>query len=75
MFPVLVFMYARLAQREEREARVSYRLHFSVVRRGTAVYSAQASQNLALLKTARGWRISGGDAPQLEDAVGVWPPR
>lgn len=56
-------------------ARVSYRLHFSVVRGGTAVYSAQATQNLALLKTPRGWRISGGDAPQLEDVVGVWPPR
>lgn len=56
-------------------ARVSYRLHFSVVRGSTAVFSAKATQNLALLKTPRGWRISGGDAPQLEDVVGMWPPR
>ncbi len=56
-------------------ARVSYRLHFSVVRGSTAVFSAKATQNLALLKTPRGWRISGGDAPQLEDVVGIWPPR
>jgi hypothetical protein len=61
---------------QDREiARVAYRLHFSVVRGNTALYSAQATQNLALLKTARGWRISGGDAPQLEDVTGVWPPR
>ncbi|MFO7539151.1 MAG: hypothetical protein R6X32_14010 [Chloroflexota bacterium] len=51
------------------------RLHFSVVRGNTAIYSAQATQNLALLKTVRGWRISGGDTPQLEDVTGVWPPR
>ncbi|HRQ41570.1 MAG TPA: nuclear transport factor 2 family protein [Chloroflexota bacterium] len=56
-------------------ARVTYRLHFSVVRGGTAVYSAQATQNLALLKTPRGWRISGGDPPQLENVTGAWPPR
>jgi hypothetical protein len=56
-------------------ARVAYRLHFSVVRGTAAIYSAQAAQNLALLKTARGWRISGGDAPQLEDVTGAWPPR
>lgn len=56
-------------------ARVSYRLHFSVVRGSTAVFSAKATQNLALLKTPRGWRISGGDAPQLEEVVGTWPPR
>lgn len=56
-------------------ARVAYRLHFSVVRGSTAVFSAQATQNLALLKTPRGWRISGGDAPQFEDMVGAWPPR
>lgn len=56
-------------------ARVSYRLHFSVVRGGTAVFSAQATQNLALLKTPRAWRISGGDTPQLDEVVGTWPPR
>jgi hypothetical protein len=56
-------------------ARATYRLHFSVVRGGTAVYTAVITQNLALLKTPRGWRISGGDQPQLSDVVGQWPPR
>jgi len=56
-------------------ARVSYRLHFSVVRGSTAVFSAKATQNLALLKTPRGWRISGGDNAQLQDVVGILPPR
>ena len=56
-------------------ARLTYRLHFSVVRGNTAIYSAKATQNLALLKTPRGWRISGGDAAQLEEVTGAWPPR
>lgn len=56
-------------------ARVTYRLHFSVIRGTLAIFSAKAAQNLALLKTARGWRISGGDTPQLEDVTGAWPPR
>ncbi len=56
-------------------ARATYRLHFSLVRGGTAVYSAVVTQNLALLNTPRGWRISGGDQPQFSDVVGVWPPR
>jgi len=56
-------------------ARVTYRLHFSVVRGNTAIYSAKATQNLALLKTPRGWRISGGDAAQLEEVTGAWPPQ
>ncbi|HLF28956.1 MAG TPA: hypothetical protein VJG32_21730 [Anaerolineae bacterium] len=56
-------------------AKVTYRLHFSVVRNGFAVFGARATQDLALLKTPRGWRISGGDAPQLEDVIGAWPPR
>jgi len=56
-------------------AKVTYRLHFSVVRNGLAVFGAKAMQDLALLKTPRGWRISGGDAPQLEDVIGTWPPR
>jgi trehalose-6-phosphatase len=56
-------------------ARVTYRLHFSVVRGNTAIYSAKATQNLALLRTPRGWRISGGDAAQLAEVTGVWPPR
>lgn len=56
-------------------ARVSYRLHFSVIRGNTAIYSAKATQNLALLRTPRGWRISGGDITKLEKVVGTWPPR
>jgi len=56
-------------------AKVTYRLHFSVVRNNTAVFSARATQSLALLKTPRGWRISGGDAPQIENLLGSWPPR
>jgi ketosteroid isomerase-like protein len=56
-------------------ARVTYRLHFSVTRGGIAFFSARATQNLALLKTPRGWRISGGDTAQLADVVGTWPPQ
>lgn len=56
-------------------ARVTYRLHFSVVRGGLAVYGAKAMQALAMRKTPRGWRISGGDTPQLENVTGIWPPR
>jgi len=55
-------------------AKVTYRLHFSVIRSGQAIFSARATQNIALLKTPRGWRIMGGDAPQLEDVTGNWPP-
>ncbi len=55
-------------------ARVSYRLHFSVVRGNTAIYSAKSTQNLALLRTPRGWRISGGDVVQLVELSGAWPP-
>lgn len=55
-------------------ARATYRLHFSLVRNGAAVFSAKATQNLALLKTGRGWRISGGDALQFEDVSGAWSP-
>ncbi len=56
-------------------AKVTYRLHFSVIRNGQALFGAEATQDLALLKTPRGWRISGGDAPQLENMQGTWPPR
>lgn len=56
-------------------ARVTYRLHFSVVRGNTAIFSAKVTQNLALLRTPRGWRISGGDITKLEEVVGTWPPR
>lgn len=58
-----------------RLAKVIYRLHFSVLRNGAVIYGAKATQDLALLKTPRGWRISGGDAAQLEDVIGTWPPR
>ncbi len=56
-------------------AKVNYRLHFSVLRNGQAIFSARATQNIALLKTPRGRRIMGGDAPQLEDVTGNWPPQ
>ena len=56
-------------------AKVTYRLHLSVVRNGLAVFGAKATQSVALLKTPRGWRISGGDTPQLEDVMGAWPTR
>ena len=55
-------------------AKVTYRLHFSVLRGGQAIYSATATQNIAMLKTPRGWRISGGDTPQIADVTGNWPP-
>lgn len=41
-------------------AKVSYRLHLSVIRNGQVIFGAKATQSLALLKTPRGWRISGG---------------
>ena len=56
-------------------AEVTYRLHFSVLRNGQVIFGAKATQDLALLKTPRGWRISGGDAAQLEEVIGTWPPR
>jgi hypothetical protein len=55
-------------------ADVTYRLHFSIVRGGGVMFSATAVQNLALLQTPRGWRIMGGDQPQLTDVMGTWPP-
>ncbi len=56
-------------------AKVTYRVHFSVIRNGQVIFGAKATQDLAALKTSRGWRISGGDAAQLEDVIGTWPPR
>ena len=56
-------------------AKVTYRLHLSVIHNGQVIFGANVTQNLALLRTPRGWRISGGDAPQLEDVRGDWPPR
>ncbi|MBW7886374.1 MAG: hypothetical protein H3C34_27860 [Caldilineaceae bacterium] len=60
---------------ENKLARVTYRLHFSVVRNGLPIYSAVAIQDLAVIRTTRGWRISGGDVPRLGDITGLWPPR
>jgi SnoaL-like domain len=54
-------------------AKVTYRLQFSILRNGQAIFGASATQDIALRKTRRGWRISGGDAPQLEDVIGNWP--
>lgn len=56
-------------------ARATYRLHLSVLRGSEVIFGFVAVQNLALSKTPRGWRISGGDAPQLSEVVGQWPPR
>lgn len=56
-------------------ARVTYRLHLSIIRSGNAIYTITFSQDLALLRTARGWRISGGDTPQVENVTGIWPPQ
>lgn len=56
-------------------AKVTYRLHFSLIRNGIAIFTAKVKQNVALLKTSRGWLISGGDTPQLSDVTGSWPSR
>lgn len=55
-------------------ADVQYRLHFSVVRNGGVIYGGVAQQTVALLKTPRGWRVMGGDQPQMSEVVGTWPP-
>lgn len=55
-------------------AAVTYRLHMSVLRNGEVAFGAVVTQNLALLKTPRGWLISGGDEPQLREVQGQWPP-
>jgi hypothetical protein len=57
-------------------AKVTYQLHLSVVRSGSQLaFGATVTQDLALLRTPRGWRISGGDQPQLSDVKGQWPSR
>ncbi|MEZ4666530.1 MAG: hypothetical protein R3E39_01200 [Anaerolineae bacterium] len=56
-------------------ARVTYQMHLSVIRGGAAVFTVRFTQDLAVLRTARGWRISGGDAPQIQETTGIWPPR
>lgn len=55
-------------------ARATYRVHFSLLRANILVYGAVVTGDLALMKTPRGWRISGGDAPQMSEAKGIWPP-
>ena len=55
-------------------ANATYRLHFSLVCSGQAIFSARATQTIALLATPRGWRIMGGDTPRLDDVSGNWPP-
>ena len=45
------------------QATATYRLHFSVVRNGAARFSAVVIQNIAVIKTPRGWRIAGGGTP------------
>ena len=55
------------------QATATYRLHFSVVRNGAARFSAVVIQNIAVIKTPRGWRIAGGDTPQVEVLTGQWP--
>lgn len=55
-------------------AKATYRLHLSLLRGSQVIYGFVAIQNLALIKTARGWRISGGDQAQLSEITGSWPP-
>jgi hypothetical protein len=54
-------------------ARASYRLHVSVLRGSEVAFGLVATQNLALLRTERGWRISGGDEAQISEVIGRWP--
>lgn len=57
-------------------AKVTYQVHLSVVRGGSQLaFGATVTQDLALSRTPRGWRISGGDQPQLTDIKGQWPTR
>lgn len=59
---------------EAKLAKVTYRLHLSVLRGSEVMFGVVVTQNLALLNTPRGWRISGGDTPQLSEITGQWPP-
>ncbi len=54
-------------------ARATYRLHLSVLRGSQVVFGFVATQNLALTRTGREWRISGGDEAKLDEVVGQWP--
>jgi hypothetical protein len=54
-------------------ARVTYRLHVSILRDSIVIFGAVVTQDLALIKRPRGWRISG-DTARLSEVTGQWPP-
>ncbi|MBI1281373.1 MAG: hypothetical protein GC179_24815 [Anaerolineaceae bacterium] len=56
-------------------ARVTYQMHLRVIRDRVVVFTVLFTQDIAILKTPRGWRISGGDSPQIAETTGIWPPR
>ena len=56
-------------------ARVTYQMHLSVIRDREAVFTVRFTQDIAVLRTPRGWRISGGDSPQIAETTGIWAPR
>lgn len=53
-------------------ARVTYQVDIKIVH-GTQQGTATKTQDLALLKTPRGWRISGGDPWRYTNVVGTLP--
>lgn len=53
-------------------AKVTYQMDIKIVH-GTQQGTATLEQNLALLKTPRGWRISGGDPWRYSNVVGTLP--
>lgn len=53
-------------------AKVTYQMNIRIVH-GTEQGTATLTQDLALLKTPRGWRISGGDPWRYSNVVGMLP--
>lgn len=53
-------------------AKVTYQMDLKIVH-GTQQGTATLVQNLALLKTPRGWRISGGEPWRYADVMGTLP--
>lgn len=53
-------------------AKVTYQMNLRIVH-GTEQGTATLTQDLALLKTSRGWRISGGDPWRYSNVVGMLP--
>lgn len=53
-------------------AKVTYQMDIRIVH-GTQEGTATLTQDLALLKTPRGWRISGGDPWRYSNVVGTLP--